>query len=126
MGMLEEEEEEKEQGIGGPGGLLGTIRVPRNLGQIGSRLPKPKYGNHSRTGSEPPPLGLPNISRPEEARASRASLNSAREQRRKHLAPVKDHKESHSANPEHDKTRKYLRQNQPQNYRGAAGYQVYA
>lgn len=69
MGMLEEEEEEKEQGIGGPGGLLGTIRVPRNLGQIGSRLPKPKYGSHARTGSEPPPMEFPNINRPVEARS---------------------------------------------------------
>ena len=107
MGMVEEDEEEKEQGAMG---LLGTIKVPRNLGLIGLRLPKPKYEERSRTGSEPPPTGLPNIPRP--PAVSRGSLNSAREHTRQ-LAPIKELKEPRSANPEHDKTRKFLKQKQP-------------
>lgn len=36
------------------GGLLNTIKVPRDLGQITERLPKPQYNVIRRTNSLPP------------------------------------------------------------------------
>ena len=43
-------------------GLLGTIKVPRNLGQITERLPKPQYNSEQpylkRNSSEPNRIGL--------------------------------------------------------------------
>jgi hypothetical protein len=42
-------------------GLLNTIKVPRNLGQITERLPKPQYNSENsglkRNSSEPSRIG---------------------------------------------------------------------
>jgi len=45
-------------------GLIGTIKVPRNLGQITERLPKPQYNSNpvgalKRNSSEPGRIGNP-------------------------------------------------------------------
>ena len=46
--------------------LLNTIKVPRDLGQITERLPKPQYGNVMRRNKSLPPEQmekLPDIAR---------------------------------------------------------------
>jgi hypothetical protein len=49
------EKAEKEQVVQETISLLNTIRVPRNLGQITERLPKPQYGNVMRRNKSLPP-----------------------------------------------------------------------
>jgi len=49
------EKAEKEQVVQETISLLNTIRVPRDLGQITERLPKPQYGNVMRRNKSLPP-----------------------------------------------------------------------
>jgi len=51
--------------------LLNTIRVPRDLGQITERLPKPQYGNVMRRNkSLPPEQMLPEIAAKKDSQPS--------------------------------------------------------
>lgn len=82
-------------------GLIGTIKVPRNLGQITERLPKPQYNSNppqqlKRNSSEPGRIGQP-------LNNLRENLNSARPTNQydglKGLAPIRERDEARSADP---------------------------
>jgi hypothetical protein len=55
--------------------LLNTIRVPRDLGQITERLPKPQYGNVMRRNKSLPPEKMEKL--PEIITAKKESLITA-------------------------------------------------
>eukprot|EP00347_Sterkiella_histriomuscorum_P005661 403355743 len=84
-------------------GLIGTIKVPRNLGQITERLPKPQYNSNpvqlKRNSSEPGRIGQP-------LGAIRENLQSAKPSNAydglRGLAPIKERDEARSADPARD------------------------
>ena len=106
-------------------GLLGTIKVPRNMGQITERLPKAKYNIPSqlkRNSSEPSRIGQ--IA----ANGLRDQLQSAKpsvDYGLKGLAPIKEKDEPRSADVARDTGKnhnpqnyQYRMKNQPAGYQG--------
>ena len=91
--------------------LIGTIRVPRNLGQITERLPAAKYSTSERQTpkmgrqSSLPQLRLSEMSRAQ-AQQSMAVPSSASKGRGGSLATIKEREENvRSADPNMSKSR---------------------
>lgn len=104
-------------------GLLGTIKVPRNMGQITERLPKPKYGNPlqlKRNSSEPGRIGqIPSNGLRDQLQSAKPSVDYGL----KGLAPIKEKDEPRSADIARDtgKNRnveyyQYRMKNEPKGY----------